>query len=77
MRSGKMIKNFIAEQYIEVIYSHVPINRTSNLNSPVSNSHVSFRYIPGNVNNEVAVVPNTGQKLSLAVGTGVAASDTR
>ena len=67
MRSAESIKSFIGEQYIEGLYSHLPINRRSNLNGPVSNSHDVLRNNSGNVDNEVAVVPDMDQRLSVAV----------
>ena len=72
MRSGKSIKSFIVEQYIEGIYSHLPINRPSNFIGSVRKIHIAFRNIPCNVNNEVTVVPDMGQRLNVVVSTDVA-----
>ena len=72
MRSAENINSFIAGKYIEGMYYHLLINRPSNLNGTVSNSHVALRKNSGNIDNEVADVSDMGQRLSVDVATGVA-----
>ena len=75
MKSVQLIKTFIAEQYVDLMYFHVPINRPSNFYGPVRNSHVAVSNISGYVNNnQVAVVSDMGQKLIVDVGTSIAVS---
>ena len=61
------------EPYVNGMYYHVSINIYSNYYGPVSNRYLAVSNIPGNVNNDqVAVVSYMGQRLSVAVGTGIA-----